>query len=138
MNQKERRAQRQEADDRRIKGRQQAEAKKATPVNSIQIPDRFVKLCEHWHGGQRCTLYAVSSTGNLSMGNILPYHCDTDEQWYLTIWRNLAVDIMNCRMAAELYESDSIDILTEFEKYADNIVEQLKQEYNLADWWPDE
>lgn len=121
-----------------------------TPVDSIVIPDRFVEVASRWYSGQSGMLYAVCSTGGLTIGSIRPRGC-TDEQWYYTIWRELSVDIMYARREAEkacneydgsygygdFEERDLIDdceTLREFEDWTDSIVAKLAHEYELEDW----
>jgi hypothetical protein len=122
-----------------------------TEVDSIVIPDRFVAVAGKWYSGQGDMLYAVCSTGGLTLGTIRPLGCDTPEQWYLYLWRNLAADIMFARRDAEkacneyddaygygdFEERDLIDdceTLRQFEDYADNVVATLEREYGLEDW----
>lgn len=109
-----------------------------TPINSITIPSEYVDACEGWHSSAADLLYAVSSTGGLTTGTNRPLDCDTDEKWYLTLWRNLSVDIMVARKAsaeAAIGEGgeDHI-ILGEFEGWTDAICHRLAEEYNLTDW----
>lgn len=122
-----------------------------TPVDSIMIPERFVAIADRWHSGQGDMLYAVCSTGGLTTGTLRPSSCHSMEQWYLTIWRELSVDIMWARRAAEkacneyddsygygdFEERDLIDdceTLREFEDWTDSIVARLAHEYELEDW----
>ena len=70
------------------------------PVDSIEIPSPFVDLCIGWYDGINDKLYAVASTGGLTLGNRRPVGCDSDEKWYLTLWRDFAVDVYRARRAA--------------------------------------
>jgi hypothetical protein len=110
-----------------------------TPVNSIVIPARFVAACEGWYSGISDKLYAVCSTGNLTTGTIRPACCDCDEKWYFTIWLDLSTDIGLAARAASRGlngPSDAVDcaVLSEFEAWADCIVDRLLDEYGLEDW----
>ncbi len=117
-----------------------------TPVDSIVIPARFVALCDGWHSGLDCLLYAVSSTRNLTTGTHRSVGCDSDEKWYLTLWRGLAIDVMIavCDAAKGINAEDDggdgnghdaeYPALVEFEGYADGIVAQLGREYGLEEW----
>jgi hypothetical protein len=114
-----------------------------TPVDSIVIPARFVQACVGWEGGMDCMLRAVTSTGNLTTGTIAPAGCGGDEEkWYLTIWRELSVDlgyamsaVRKCRKESEGY--DSFATLAAFETWVDEVViPALEEEYGLADWEP--
>lgn len=103
-----------------------------TEVNSIQIPYEFVELCGEWHGGQSCMLYAVCSTGNLTLGNRRPLGCDTDEKWYVHIWECLDSDLsITIRQAKG---RRGVTKLREFGEYVEGIVKQLRAEYGLEDW----
>ena len=122
-------------------------------VDSIIIPAQFVRLCNDWYGGQDCMLYAVSSTGNLTLGNRRPRGCDTDEKWYYAIWCELASDVCHARRIAEktcnefdahygygdMTEQDLIDAcaeLRDFEDWCDEQVDALCADYGLEDWDP--
>lgn len=123
------------------------------PVNSIEIPDRFVEVAECWHGGQGCMLYAISSTGGLTTGTncpVLDYDDDADrmQKWYYTIWCDLIADVAGARRAAEkgynaADEDDGGDgeghdadypVLVEFEEWVDMQVGRLCEAYGLEDW----
>lgn len=112
------------------------------PIDSIEIPDRFVDLCIGWHGDIGCKLYAVASTGGLSLGNIRPGGCDSAEKWYLTIWRDFAVDVHHARRAAgddQCFPPDGhedLDALIEFEEWVDEQVDRLSASYDLEEWEP--
>jgi hypothetical protein len=124
----------------------------AIPIDGIVIPERFVALCSRWYGGQGCMLYAVSSTGGLTIGTIRPPGCCTNEQWYYSIWRDLSVDVMYARRAAEStcndydprydghfdfeeLQSDCAE-LREFEEWVDARCDDLCADYDLDDWEP--
>jgi hypothetical protein len=118
------------------------------PVDSIAIPVRFQHLCAHWHGNVDCMLYAVCSTGGLTIGNRRPYGCDTDEKWYYHIWRDLAVDVdyavraaakgLNAPDECDGGDGDGHDAdypeLVEFSEWVDAQCEALMDSYGLADW----
>ena len=125
------------------------------PVNSIEIPCEYVDICGDWHGGQYCLLYAVSSTGNLTTGTIRPYGVDadgnsypmSDEQWYLSLWRDLSNDVYCAvRTAEKAAHRDDADwedehdkiVLAAFETWIDEeIIPELEASYDLADWCRD-
>lgn len=109
------------------------------PVDSIRIPEEFMELCEDWYGGIGCMLYAVSSTGGLTLGTLRPEGCDTKEKWYLTLWRNLAADVYHTRRCAgdeKCYPEGHEDMpaICEFEEWVDNVIIRLEESYGLADW----
>ncbi len=111
-----------------------------TPINSITIPREYVHACEGWYGGVDDLLYAVCSTGGLRTGTNRPLGCETDEQWYLNLWRNLSVDVTRARVAACIAEVEGYEggedhaILCEFEDWVDEICDSLAEEYNLEEW----
>jgi hypothetical protein len=112
-----------------------------TPINSIVIPAHFVRACIGWEGKTTGTLYAVTSTGNLTTGTIAPAGCEGDEEkWYLQIWRNLSFDLggivslINASWTGDSGDDD-VEALTEFETWVDEvIIPRLEEEYGLADW----
>ncbi len=104
------------------------------PVNSIVIPVAFKHLCATWSGGQDCMLYAVSSTGGLTTGTRLPRGCDTDEQWYLTVWRELSHDVGCTVRQASRSGCDDLQELADFEDWVDGQVIRLERSYGLAGW----
>ena len=118
------------------------------PIDSIKIPVRFQRLCAGWYGGQGCMLYAVCSTGGLTLGTIRPRGCDSDEQWYYTIWCELSVDVARARRAAEKglnaragdddgdgegHDAD-YPALVEFEDWVDEQCGRLCESYGLEEW----
>ena len=108
-----------------------------TPVNSIQIPPEYVKLCRDWHDGQFSMFYAVTSTGNFTTGRIRPRDCDTDEQWYLKLWRDLNCEAYRnsrvaCRVKGSLH--DDAETLIAFEEWTADTLDRLTVEYGLEGW----
>jgi hypothetical protein len=74
-------------------------------------------------------LYALSSTGNISMGNRRPYDCDTDTDWIVRLWESLACDIRAAMRAIRKINSaqDDDDLATfeRFEKFAEGIADSF-------------
>lgn len=122
------------------------------PVNSIQIPYEYVDVCNKWYSYQDDLLYAIASTGNLTLGNRRPIGCN-DKQWYLVLWRELSCDISRARQACEqnlanydmskyspkdeeyLELMNDFEILEEFENWVDNeVIPKLEMDYDLTDW----
>ncbi len=109
------------------------------PVDSIVISDRFVRAIDGWEGSESCMLRAITSTGNLTIGTHRPRGCDTDEKWYLTIWRELSADLACVvRMANnnDCDDRDDFEVLAEFEAWTDEQIERLEESYGLAEWDP--
>lgn len=104
----------------------------ATEVDSITIPGEFKTLADQWYGGQHCILYAISSTGGLTLGTIRPTHDMSDQEWYVSLWDDL--DITLSRILRKL-ESDHEDkeTLTRFQEFAEQTADRLREEYGLDD-----
>lgn len=102
----------------------------AIPINSIKIPEEFVNICAEWHGGIGCMLYAVASTGNLTLGTTRLY--DTEEKCYLHIWQCLYIDLSRTIRAAK--GKKGVSILRNFQAFADAKCSELAVAYGLEDW----
>lgn len=105
-----------------------------TPIDSIEIPTEYIELCELWNSGLNCMLYAVSSTGGLTLGNRRPSGCDTEEKWYLQLWLELSCDVAYAARLAMKPEHEDHATLIGFEIWVDKIIERLSEEYGLEDW----
>lgn len=103
-----------------------------TAIDSISIPCEYASLCGEWYSGQNDLLYAIASTGGLTLGNRRPSGCATDEQWYLTLWRELSVDVWRAVRSAKGHSDYAT--LTRFGGWVDGIVDSLEREYSLAEW----
>ena len=109
------------------------------PVDSIKIPGWVMALCEGWHGGQECMLYAVCSTGGLTTGTMCPIsdfddYDDRDRKWYLTIWNNFSGDLGYAARAARRDNHEDAAELSRAGKWADEVCERLADDYGLEDW----
>jgi hypothetical protein len=107
--------------------------KTITPVDSIEIPFEFVELASHWHDGQDSLLYAIASTGNLTLGTIRPLDCETDEEWYLSLWDSLDCELSRLLKQIERRkdEFDDFDQLLEFQRFAESTSDQLRRDHDL-------
>lgn len=115
-------------------------------INHIEIPGEYVGLCRDWYCGIDDMLYAIASTGNLTTGNRRPTGCETDEQWYLQLYRDLEADIVSAerdaRYNADDYKRDYTDEsyadvilkLKEFREWVAARINELEAQYNLAGW----
>lgn len=104
---------------------------------AVQVPHEYVELCESWHSGQSDLLYAISSTGNLTIGNRRPLGCDTDEKWHLSLFEDLTCDIgYAVRTAAKASPNGHGDLeqLKEFQTWADDKATELRTAYALDEW----
>ena len=117
------------------------------PIDSIEIPERFVAIARDWYGGQGCMLYAVCSSGGLYTGSQRPTNDDgypaSDEEWYYGLWIALSGDVHYAAVSArkacvdwaerDYNENcfDDADCLEEFDKWADDVCERLMVSYGL-------
>ena len=72
----------------------------------LKIPPEYIDLCNHWYSGQGDMMYAVASTGSLSLGSICPVYdyddkADRDLKWYYTLCLDLSTSILHARRSAE-------------------------------------
>ncbi len=102
------------------------------PIDSIKVPCDIQDLCVGWAGNMDCMLRAIASTGGLTLGSTRPRGCDTDEKWYLTIWREFASDLGYNAHLARL--GNDYPELACAEAWADDICDQLAESYSLEDW----
>jgi len=100
----------------------------------IEIPGWVDELCCNWYGGQDCMLYAVCSTGGLTLGNRRPLGCDTDEKWHLTIWRGFSADMGYAARCARKGGCEDADLLADAELWIESVCALLEREYDLAEW----
>ena len=103
-------------------------------VNSIEIPEWLVGLCADWYDGMDDKLYAVCSTGGLTLGNHRPLGCNTDEKWYLTIWRNFAVDMRSAVNAARRRGDEDCDALIGSEEWINERCLDIEEAFGLEGW----
>lgn len=104
-----------------------------TIVDSIEIPAEFVELAKHWHGGQDDMLYAVASTGGLTIGNRMPMGVESDQEWYASLWSGLAADIRYAVRSARKSNADDLPALELFLDFAYEVSVRLMTEYGLDD-----
>ena len=109
------------------------------PVDSIAIPERFLTLCCDWYGNINCKLYAIASTGAFHLGNRRPPDCDSDEKWYVAIWRDLSHAVYLSRRGAgdeQCFPGGHKDheALCKFEGWVDQQLARLEESYGLEEW----
>lgn len=93
-------------------------------MNEVLIPSEYVKLAKLWYDGSGSMLYAIASTGNLTMGNRRPIYPETycpmsDDDWYKELW---------LRLEAELYRAMKTDAeceLCEFYAWVEKVIQEL-------------
>jgi hypothetical protein len=104
----------------------------------IDIPIKYIRICQNWHGNADCMLYAIISTGGLTLGTNRPYNYDihrylTDEEWHVSLWSSLASDIAYNANIAEKNNSRDAKMLRRFEKFVDDVELILRTKYQLLD-----
>jgi hypothetical protein len=63
------------------------------PINSVAIPPELVEFCCEWYDGQASMMYAIASTGGLTLGTIRPRWARTEAEWYCGLFDNLAAEL---------------------------------------------
>lgn len=111
-----------------------------TPINSIKIPQQYIDLCNGWYDGVNSMLYAIASTGKLTLGSIRPriYDSDrymTDEEWYWSLFSDLGIElrqiIKNIEKRNKQNEVEDYGELTNFLDCAEEIADGLATEYEI-------
>jgi len=108
----------------------------AIPVDSIKIPAALVKVCSGWYDGSGSMMYAVASTGGLTLGTAPPFGCDTPQEWYYRLWWGLSVELGQARRSIRLDDEAARadhDELERWEDWADSKVDQLAEAYSIID-----
>jgi hypothetical protein len=102
------------------------------PVDSIELPERFVAICKGWYENVNCPMFAVASTGGVTTETREPPGCDTPEEWYLTLWRDLSYAVGR----ALKDPGSDYAVLVDFQNWIDRTVTLLEGDYNLVTWEP--
>lgn len=94
-----------------------------------------MSLCHHWHGGQSTNLYAIASTGNLTLGTVRPTDCETDEEWYVNLWDGLDAELSRLVRQVSTNDPDNADlaVLDRFQRFASQTADRLRAEYELQE-----
>jgi hypothetical protein len=113
-------------------------------LTEVSIPSEYIILAEKWYNGMGDMLYAVSSTGGLTLGSARPsvqvehsWRALTDREWHLSLWSSLSSDIgaaaRACEKSAHGPDHDDASELRQFERFADETIERLRKAYKLED-----
>ena len=103
-----------------------------TPVNSIEIPEKWVILAGQYYDGMSDMLYAISSTGGLTTGSFCPNEEWREEydtrtrKWYLSLWGTLDIDLGYAIKLADIADKNELIL---FQKWVENICNKLETEY---------
>lgn len=104
----------------------------------IEIPSEYLDLASDWHSGQDDLLYALSSTGDLTLGSRRPYSANadrslTDQEWHVYLWGLLGCDVRRAAKAAAKMGHDDVLTLREFETFCEETAAELRTAYGLED-----
>jgi hypothetical protein len=105
-------------------------------LKEIEIPAEFAEFASGFYEGSDSMLYAITSTGNLEIGSIRPYDCDTDEKWQLNLFETLDMELCHLLRAMRRTEKTNCqhyDICHRFQKWAEIAANTLRTEYGLDD-----
>lgn len=104
----------------------------------VQIPYEYVELSSQWYDGSSSMLYAITSTGNLTIGSCRPLDCDTDQQWQVYLFDCLETELRHIRRWMEKHptreESADMELIKAFEEWTEETTNVLRKEYGLEDW----
>lgn len=96
------------------------------PESGEIIPEPFITFASEYHDGVGSMLYAVASTGGVSLGTRRPWIDNqtrpmTDEEWDLSLWKSLSYDVSAAIRVAKKWNHTRDDIATgeRFEKYVE-------------------
>lgn len=94
----------------------------------VQIPSRFVRCCTDWYEGSGSMMYAISSTGALSLGTVRPLGCDTDEKWMWHLLNELESEIYHCiRVIRKTRNLTGLRLLEDFSRFVRHELEKLPE-----------
>ena len=115
-----------------------------THLEVIQVPEIYQHLCADWHSGGNTMMYAVASTGGLTIGNRRPTsevtrEPLTDQQWHLSLFYELRAEIEDCEQSllgddafARQYPGELVGLQC-FHAWCKRAIEQLTESYGLED-----
>jgi len=113
-------------------------SKMTTPINSIKIPQQYVDLCNGWYDGVNYVLYAIASTGKLTLGSIRPRvfgsnRYMTNKEWYWSLFSDLGSELRQIIRNIEKQnigkDIEDYEELKNFLNWTDEILGQLEEEY---------
>ena len=85
----------------------------------MSVPLEYVELCEAWHGGASSMMYAISSTGDLTIGSIRPKNDDdnpmTDDEWICHLYKKLFGELYTLISRLNKKDDNNYDLLSKFE-----------------------
>jgi hypothetical protein len=107
-------------------------------LRDIEIPGEYLDLCTAWHSGLNCKLYAVASTGALTLGSRRPWgdfvdRYLTDTEWHVSLWNDLESDVRYAADMAERNSHEDEQALREFEAFCERTADELRTAYGLEE-----
>lgn len=105
-----------------------------TELVQIDIPQEFIKLAGEWYSNQDDMLYAVSSAGEVTLGDRTPLNEETwllmtPQEHHIYLWEKLAYNIR----AAILNAWTDRPELEAFGMYVGCIIVMLHKEYDIEE-----
>ena len=92
--------------------------KNSSIINAIAIPDELQQLASGWYDGSGSMLYAITTTGGLTLGTIRPLEDGrpmTNHEWYASLFSGLACELNHCaRLAKKGKEKRALEIWKEW------------------------
>lgn len=78
-------------------------------------------------------LYAIASTGNLTLGTTRPVDCATDAEWYLRLWEALDSELSSLVRQVSTNDPDNEDlaVLDRFQQFAERTANTIRSEHQL-------
>ena len=100
----------------------------------VEIPSEYVQLASEWYDGSGSMLYAITSTGGLTLGSRRPLDCETDQEWQLRLFCCLSSELSSLRrMLKDKSLSDYLQIES-FEDWTDATLEHLAATYGIEEY----
>ena len=107
----------------------------ATTLMTVEIPADYLTLCAEWHDGQSSMLYAIASTGDITLGDRRPCNDDgepmSDHEWHVSLFDSLSCDLRHCARSARKSGHEDAQALREFETWADAKATELREFYGI-------
>lgn len=95
----------------------------------MSIPMEYVELCQNWHDGQTSMMYAILSTGDLTIGTIRPKNDDgewmTDDEWLCHLYEQLLGEIEHVMGYDETCSTIWLNFAQWVQKRIDNLLAKM-------------
>lgn len=105
-------------------------------IQETQVPAGLVAFASQWYDGSDSMLYAIASTGNLTIGSVRPYHVLTDQEWHVYLFDALDLELAHLLRHMKRNGSNSFCDLKKaelFQSWAEKKADELREAYGLND-----